>query len=154
MWSSFGGRALYLDTNIIVYAIEGKNPWSEILRELFHAVEARAIHTFTSELTVAEVLAKPFALGAIDLVATYEELLAPDSLVRVIPIDRPILRSAAKMGGRMRIKLADAIHVATALQCACEFILTNDEQFGQRIQAPLQWLSLSHVMASAKAVSE
>ena len=153
MWGSFEGRAFYLDTNIIVYAIEGKNPWSEMLRELFHAVDARAIHTFTSELTIAEVLAKPFELGAIDLVSTYEELLAPDSLIRVIPIDRPILRSAAELCGRTRIKLADAIHVATALQCACEFMLTNDEQFGQRIRTPLQWLSLSHVMASAKAES-
>jgi predicted nucleic acid-binding protein len=151
MWSGFEGRALYLDTNIIVYAIEGKNPWSDMLRRLFHAVDAHAIHTFTSELTIAEVLAKPFELGAIDLVATYDELLAPDSLVQVIPIDRPILRSAAELCGRMRIKLADAIHVATALQSACEFMLTNDEKFGQRIQAPLQWLSLSHVMASAKA---
>ena len=151
MWSSFEGRAFYLDTNIIIYAIEGKNPWSNMLRELFHAVDARAIHTFTSELTVAEVPAKPLELGAIDLVATYEELLAPDSLVRVIPINRPILRSAAELCGRMRIKLADAIHVATAQQSACEFLLTNDEQFGQRIQAPLQWLSLSQVMTSAKA---
>jgi predicted nucleic acid-binding protein len=114
MWSSFERRAFYLDTNIIVYAIEGKNPWSDILRELFHAVDERAIHTFTSELTIAEVLAKPLELGEIDLVATYEELLAPDSLVRVIPIDRPILRSAAELCGRTRIKLADAIHVATA----------------------------------------
>ena len=150
MWSSFEGRMLYLNTNIIVYAIEGKNQWSDLLRELLHAVDARAIHTFTSELTVAEVLAKPFELGAIDLVATYEELLAPDSLVRVIPIDRPILPSAAELCGRMRIKLADAIHVATALQSTCEFMVTNDEQFGRRIQTPLQWLSLSHVMTSAK----
>jgi predicted nucleic acid-binding protein len=151
MWSSFEGRAFYLDTNIIIYAIEGKNSWSDVLRELFRAVDERAIHTFTSELTVAEVLVKPFELGAIDLVATYEELLAPDSLIRVIPIDRPILRSAAELCGRMRLKLADAIHVATALQCACEFMLSNDEQFGQRMQAPIQWLSLSHVMDLAKA---
>jgi predicted nucleic acid-binding protein len=151
MWSGFEGRAFYLDTNIMVYAIEGKNPWSDILRELFHAVDARTIHAFTSELTVAEVLAKPLQLGVIDLVATYEELLAPDSLVRVIPIDRPILRSAAELCGRMRIKLADAIHVATALQCACEFILTNDEQFGQRVQSPLRWLSLSKMTTSPKA---
>jgi predicted nucleic acid-binding protein len=151
MWSRFEGRTFYLDTNVIIYAIERKSPWSDLLRELFGAIDERAIHTFTSELTVAEVLTKPFELGAIDLIATYEELLAPDSLVQVIPIDRPILRSAADLCGRMRIKLADAIHVATALRCACEFMLTNDEQFGQRMQAPLQWLSLSHVMALAKA---
>jgi uncharacterized protein len=151
MWGSFDGRTLYLDTNIVVYAIEGKNPWSDLLRELLLAIDARAIHTFTFELTIAEVLAKPLELGAIDLVATYEELLAPESLVRVIPIDRPILRSAAELCGGRRIKLADAIHVATAPQIGCEFMLTNDEQFGQRVQAPLQWLSLSHVMALAKA---
>jgi uncharacterized protein len=151
MWSSFTGQALYLDTNIIIYAIEGENPWTKLLRKLFRAIDERAIHTFTSELTLAEVLAKPLELGAIDLVATYEELLAPDSVVRVIPIDRPILRSAAELCGRLRIKLADAIHVATAMQCTCDFMLTNDEQFGQGIEAPLRWLSLSQVALPPKA---
>lgn len=150
MWSTFKGQALYLDTNIIIYAIAGQNQWSNALRQLFEAIDARAVHAFTSELTLAEVLTKPLELGATELVTTYEEFLAPDSLVRVIPIDRIILRSAAGISGKMRIKLADAIHVATATQSACDFVLTNDEQFGQRIPTPLQWLSLAQITVSTK----
>jgi predicted nucleic acid-binding protein len=58
MWGGFQGRALYLDTNAIIYAIEGDNPWSKLLRELFHAIDERAIHTFTSE---PQVTASPKA---------------------------------------------------------------------------------------------
>jgi predicted nucleic acid-binding protein len=150
MWGAFEGQALYLDTNVIIYAIEGQNQWSSLLQQLFEAIDTHAIYAFTSELTLAEVLTKPLELGASELVATYEELLAPESLVRVIPIDRPILRSAAELAGKMRIKLADAIHVATAKSAACDFVLTNDEQFGQRIPAPLQWLKLAQITAAPK----
>jgi uncharacterized protein len=150
MWDTFEGRALYLDTNAIIYAIEGENQWSSLLRLLFEAIDRRAIHAFTSELTLAEVLTKPLELGAIELVATYEELLSPYSLVSVIPIDRPILRSAAEFAAKLRIKLADAIHVATAMQAACNFVITNDEQLGQRLPTPLQWVSLAQVAASLK----
>jgi predicted nucleic acid-binding protein len=150
MWSPFKGLALYLDTNVIIYAVEGQNQWSDTLRQLFEEIDARAIHAFTSELTLAEVLTKPLELGATELIATYEEFLAPDSLVRVIPIDRIVLRLAAGISGKMRIKLADAIHLATATHSACDFMLTNDEQLGQRIPTPLQWLSLAQITTSPK----
>jgi predicted nucleic acid-binding protein len=125
MWSTLKERAIYLDTNVIIYAIEGENVWSNLLRDLFRAIDEHAIHAFTSELTLAEVLTKPFERGVSSLVAKYEELLAPDGPIGMVPVDRPILRSAAELRGPMRMKLADAIHVATALQCACDFVLTN-----------------------------
>jgi predicted nucleic acid-binding protein len=137
---------LYLDTNILVFAVEEGNPWTALLRELFAAIDERAIQTFTSELTVAEVLAKPLALGATDLIEKYEVLLSPASLIRVVPVDRTILRAAAELQGQLRIKLADAIHVATAKHSACDCLLTNDERLGTRLDGQIRWLSLKQVM--------
>jgi predicted nucleic acid-binding protein len=145
MWSSYTGDTLYLDTNVLIYAIEPGNPWPDLLRELLVAIDERAIHTFTSELTIAEVLTKPIAVGAKDLIDIYTQLLAPESAIRVMPVDRPILLSAAELRGQLGIKLMDAIHVATARACACDFFLTNDVDLGRKIDAQLRWLQLAQV---------
>lgn len=145
-WDAFTGDAFYLDTNTLIFAVEQGNPWTATLQELFAAIDARRIHALTSELTMAEVLAKPLALGAVDLIERYEALLAPDSLIRTVPVDRPVLRIAAELQGKLRIKLADAIHVATAKQCACDFVLTNDERLGNRLGTEIRWLSLAEAV--------
>ncbi len=88
MLSGLTGNRIYLDTNIIIFAIELGNPWSDVLRGLFEAIDERAVHAFTSELTLAEVLVKPISLGADDLIEKYQQVLAPDSIIRVVPIDR------------------------------------------------------------------
>jgi uncharacterized protein len=145
MWSSFAGDTLYLDTNILIFSVEQGNPWSEMLRELFEEIDGRVIHALTSELTIAEVLVKPIALGEDDLIETYNQLLAANSIIRTVPIDRPILGLAAELQSRLGIRLMDAIHVATAKVCACEFFLTNDEPLGRKIEPELRWIQLSEV---------
>ena len=144
-WSGFVGDTLYLDTNIFILAVERGNPWSKMLRELFEAIDQRAVDVFTSELTIAEVLAKPLSLGENDLANKYDKLLSANSIVKVFPIDRAILWSAAALQGRLAIKLMDAIHLATAKASACNFFLTCDQRLGAKIEEELRWLSLDKV---------
>ena len=144
-WSSFTGDTLYLDTNVLIFAVEQGNPWTELLRELFVAIDDRAIHAFTSELAIAEVLSKPLAVGASDLVDKYERLLSGDGVIKVVPIDRPILRLAAELQGEFSVKLLDALHLATARVHASDFFLSNDERLGRKLDKSPRWLSLSDV---------
>lgn len=146
MWSGFTGDCLYLDTNIIVYAVEEGNPWTSPLRSLFEAIDQRAIRAVTSELTLAEAIAKPLALGANDLVSKYEKLLAANGLITVVPIDRTMLRAAAEFQGRSGTKLLDAIHLATAKQLACDFILTNDKRLSRNVRDDFRWISLPEIV--------
>ena len=145
MWSSFIADTIYLDSNIIIYAIESGNRWFPLLRELFEEIDDRAIHAFTSELTLAEVLSKPFKASAHELIDKYEQVLAPDGLIKVIAIDRPILRTAAALQARLNVKLADAIHLATARSHDCDFFLTNDDRLGRKIAPEFRWLELSQI---------
>lgn len=145
MWEGFVGDTIYLDTNIIIYAVESGNRWSKVLHDLFEAIDDRAVHAFTSELTIAEVFAKPIAMGATDLIGRYEQVLAPDGLIRVTPIDRSILRIAATLQTRLGVKLADSIHLATAKSHSCNFFLSNDDRLGRKITGEFQWLELSEV---------
>jgi len=116
-----------------------------MLKQLFEAIDDRLIEASTSELTLAEALAKPLASGATELVATYESALAPDSAIRTVPIDRAVLRSAAALQGKLGIKLHDAIHVATAQASGCHRFMTNDSRLGRKLGADIAWLSLDDV---------
>jgi predicted nucleic acid-binding protein len=144
-WESFAGNALYLDSNIIIFSVEEGNPWSDQLRVLFRSIDQGALQAFTSELTIAEVLAKPMALGARDLIEKYDQLLATDSVVKVVPVDRTVLRAAAELRAQIGTKLLDAIHVATARLHACNLFLTQDQDLGRKIGTELRWLQLTDI---------
>jgi predicted nucleic acid-binding protein len=147
-WDAFTGDTIYLDTNILILAIERDNAWTDSLKELFESIDENAVHAFTSELTLAGVLAKPLGIGATDLVEKYEQLLSRDSVINVVPVDRAILGSAAELQGKLAIKLMDAIHVATAIASGCDFFLSCDARLGQRIGNNIRWLSLDDVADS------
>jgi predicted nucleic acid-binding protein len=142
MWPSLAGETIYLDTNVIIFAIEAGNPWTELLRGLFQAIDKRTVHALTSELTIAEVLTKPMALGAQDLIEKYDRLLSPSSSIAVVPIDRSILRTAADLRGRLGVKLMDAIHIGTAKACGCQSFLTHDASLGRKAESEIRWLDL------------
>ena len=55
-----GGRSVYLDSNVFIYAVEGMEPYQADLRNLFVQIASSKIIAVTSVLTLAEVLVKPF----------------------------------------------------------------------------------------------
>ena len=120
------GKTVYLDTNIFIYTVEGYAPEEAFLRELLAALEDGRFTAVTSELTLAEVLVKPFELGHEDVAAAYAELLVPSDRLAVLPVDRAILVEAARQRATLGMRMPDAIHVATALTGGCELFLTND----------------------------
>lgn len=53
------GDRIYLDTNIIIYALEGYSEYISSLEQLFTAIDEGKMGAVTSELTLAESLVKP-----------------------------------------------------------------------------------------------
>jgi predicted nucleic acid-binding protein len=68
----------------------------------------------------------PIALQDVEAIAYYMDFLADRSAFPVVPVDREILVLAAQLRAVPRIGLADAIHVATAIQKGCTFVVTDD----------------------------
>ena len=122
------GKTVYLDTNIFIYAVEGYEPEAAFLHGLLAALEEGRFTAVTSELSLAEVLVKPFELGREDAVASYTELLTPSVRLTVPPVGRAILVEAARQRAALGMPMPDAIHVATALAAGCELFLTNDRR--------------------------
>lgn len=126
------GKAVYLDTNVLVYAVEGFDEHEAFIDELFRSIDARQLDAVTSELTLAEVLVKPLEIGRQDVADLYTELVRNSDRLSVLPIDRPVLLSAAHYRAELGVKLPDAIHIATAVVAGCDVFLSND----QRIKMP------------------
>lgn len=145
-WREFAGKSLYLDANLFIYALEGVEPFAAPLKAPFIEMEAGSIHAVTSELTLAEVLARPFKLGAMDHVDEYKRIFAGGIAVTQVPVSRSLLVEAARLRGSNGLKLADAIHLATAISTKCSVIVSNDAGLTDRCGPAITGLHLSNVL--------
>jgi len=120
---------VYLDANVFVAAFEHVGAHSDHAWWILHAVEGGQIEAGTSEITLAEVLVKPFEGGATDLAKGYDKMMVSASNFEVLPIRRDILVSAAVLRARrISIRLPDAVHIATAQALSCGFFISNDRR--------------------------
>lgn len=145
MWSNYFGQSIYLDANVIIYSVEQGSQWSHAAQELLVALDRDVMKAVTSELSIAEVLPKPFQLGNPDYIERYDALLHPTSAIQTVPVSRDILIHSARLQARRGLKLFDAIHVATAEAARCDYFLTEDDRLGRALGDQLKWLRLSEV---------
>jgi predicted nucleic acid-binding protein len=123
------GSCLYLDTNIWIYALEGYADYISFLTDLFGQIDEGNLQAFTSALTLAEVLVKPFMDKNVERQQAYQRTLQNSAHLQIIPITRLILIQSAELrAAENYLKLPDAIHVATALAVHCDAFLTNDKR--------------------------
>jgi predicted nucleic acid-binding protein len=60
---------------------------------------------------------------------TYRSFLTSTATFVVPPVSRDILEESAQLRAITKLKLPDAIHLATALGHQCDSFLTNDDVF-------------------------
>lgn len=136
------GRRFYLDANFFIYVLEESEPWAEAARRILMALDRGECEAVTSEVSLAECLVKPLALGHTDIAEAYLEFLRGHPFLVVVPISREILIEAARLRALSRIKLPDAIHGATALQGGCASFLTNDDRLNIPGIRMIRWYEL------------
>lgn len=146
--STIFNGSVYLDTNIFIYLVEGFADYHDCLKQLFQTIDKGELPAYTSELTLAEVLVKPLLESNISLSSLYENLIQTGSFFQVLPINRSILISAARMRAQSssRIALPDAIHLATAGTAGCRSFLTNDGRLQRQDIIDLDVLLLDNLV--------
>jgi predicted nucleic acid-binding protein len=122
---SNGRHPVYLDTNIFIFALEAEPVFGPACSKLLHAVDTGEILAVTSELTLAEVLVKPLQAGNAELAKRFSSIVA-ESRLGLRPVSRSILYRSAEIRALHGGRLADAIHVATAVEAGCGFIVSED----------------------------
>ncbi len=117
-----------LDTQVFIYFIEEDQQYLPIVKPLFEAIDQDTLLGATSGLTLMEVLVVPYRIGNFSLADRYEALLTRSRGLRFIDIDRPLLRTAARVRAAFRLKPPDAIQVAAAMVTHCQAFVTNDRR--------------------------
>lgn len=126
------GDVIYLDSNVFIYATETNLPNTRGLARLFDSFLKGAYTAVTSELTLAEVLVKPLRDNNQRLITIYKEIISESGYIKVLPVGRPILeRSALMRSVNTRLRLPDAVHLASALLTKSAYVLTNDFRMAQ-----------------------
>ncbi|GGK39876.1 type II toxin-antitoxin system VapC family toxin [Salinarimonas ramus] len=135
------GTTAYLDANILIAFVERRH---ERLLGIVARARAGRISLVTSELTLAEVIVGPMRDGASELLSQYRELFSQPDLLDVAPVTRAVLERSGEIRAGDGVKLADAIHLATAEIAGCKVFLSSDRRI--RPRAPMIRIGIEAVV--------
>lgn len=119
------------DADVLIYAAVAGHPLGRRVKRLFEDAEAELVgHGAESStagigsvLLLPELLSKPLRDGAHDEVSALSVLL---SRLHLLPADRTTAEMAAGLGAEYRLRAADALHLATAVNNGADRFITNN----------------------------
>jgi predicted nucleic acid-binding protein len=120
------GKRVYFDTNVFIYLVEGYVDFETSLNEIRESILHQEAEIFTSELTLCEVLVLPFRSNNTEFVNIYRQFIEDSGAFNLIPTTRETYIRASLFRAQMRLKMADSIHVATAVECGSDIFVSND----------------------------
>jgi PIN domain len=127
------------DSDVLIYAAAPGHPLGERVAALFPAHPLGVpgpgpgpVAGVGSVLLLPEVLSKPLRDGDAEAVRSLSELLV---MIDLRPVDQLTAAKAALLGARYNLRLADAMHLATAISMRADrFITDNSKDFGPFIK--------------------
>jgi len=121
----------YLDTCIVIYAVEGQPPFRQRAQAYIAQLQAGGHRFAVSEFTRLECLVKPLSAADGALLLDYERFFLAAN-VTFVPLTAAVYVRAAHIRGNhayaggKRYSIQDALHLAAAVQAGCEAFVTND----------------------------
>ncbi|MBC7708849.1 MAG: PIN domain-containing protein [Rhizobacter sp.] len=115
-----------VDTAPWIYMLEDHPTFASKFAGLFEAAAAGEVELALSTIALAEVLTGPCKAGQTTLAKRFETAL---NTYRVVPVTAPIASLAAQLRAQYRLKLPDALQLATALEIGAAALVTHDRDF-------------------------
>ena len=122
------GAKIFVDSAPIIYLLEDHPALAAQFLGLFEAEAAGQIQIAISTLTIAEVLTGPYQHSEDAIARRYEKAL---HRYEVIAVTTDIAASASRLRARYKLKLPDAIQLATALEIGAYALVTHDRDFAK-----------------------
>jgi len=117
---------LLIDSAPIIYFLESHPKFGPRFAALFEAHAKGRFRFAVTTITVAEVLTGPFQAKAPALARRYLSTLGSWHTVN---LDMEIAEAAARLRAEFRLKLADAVQVASARAIGAAALVTHDRDF-------------------------
>ena len=122
------GATVLVDTAPWIYMLQDHAQLAPLFLGLFEAAEQGQIQLALSTVTLAEVLTGPYLAGQAALAKRFETNL---SAYLLLPLTPAIAGLAAQLRASYRLKLPDAIELATALDIGAAALVTHDRDFAR-----------------------
>jgi predicted nucleic acid-binding protein len=127
------GALVALDSAPIIYVLEG-HALAARFRPLFERQAAGTLLFSISTLTIAEVMSGPLRAGQDVQAKRYRALLES---WKVVELSADVAEDAARFRARLRLKLPDAIQVASAIAAGADALATHDRDFSRVKELPI-----------------
>jgi predicted nucleic acid-binding protein len=118
-----------LDTNILIYFLEGIEPQANKVEKLLESFMKAENEGIISTISVAEILTGFYTAGDTNKAVKVKELLNDLTLnsFKIVPVTFEIADLAANLRAKRGGKLPDALIVATALDQAVNLVYSQDK---------------------------
>ncbi len=120
------GHKVYLDTNVFIYFLDRNPDYFRLVAPIIEAVESGLIIGCTGDVSIAEILVKPYQSGNLELVASIKAFFRMENFLSISSHDAETFDLAAQLRAKYNQKFIDALHYATAIRAGCTFFITND----------------------------
>jgi len=121
-------QSVGLDTSVFIYHLESNPLYLPMTTELLGMVRDGEVVAVTSTITLMEIGVRPLRLGRADIADEYELLISRFPNLRVYEVSIPVARIAAELRAKYRLRLGDALQVATALHFEATLFVSNDDK--------------------------
>jgi predicted nucleic acid-binding protein len=145
------GVLVAVDTAPWTYAFEAHPVYAPILQPLIDERFATGSNRAgASVLVLAEIMVQPLSRGRHDLAAAYRQFFRDPVRVAAWGCNESISELAAGLRARHRLKIIDALHVASAIYNSAAVFLSNDS--GLRRVTEIQILILDDFLPAPTAL--
>jgi predicted nucleic acid-binding protein len=124
------GATVVVDSAPIIYFLEDHPTLGARFAALFERVAQGELSIVTSAISLAEVLAGPLSAGNEVLAEQYRVALTEGAGWSVHPVTASLAVVAARFRAKHRLKLPDAIQLATVVDVGAYALVTHDRDFG------------------------
>lgn len=122
------GALVLVDSAPIIYFLERHPVHGPRFQPIFDRHDAGDVSFAVTTMTMAEVLAGPFGAGEEALAKRYRAAMES---WQVVNLTAEIAESAARFRARLKLKLPDAIQVASAIAVNADALVTHDRDFSK-----------------------
>jgi len=125
---------------VFIYLLEQNSKYIDLAALVLGAIESGKVKGVTSTITIAEILTAPAQISDTQAMLDYELFLTNFPNLTIYTLDESMARLIAKIRASTRLKLPDAIQIATAIHADADVIVSNDKKWKNRFTTPKLFL--------------
>lgn len=124
-------KTVAFDSMCFIYHFEANPKYGPLVQKIFSLVATSRLSAFTSVISVAETLSESILPNKPEARVYYKERFLEMKNLKLVDVNLDIAEQAAVIRSNYKLKLGDAIQLATALKANAQIFITNDKQFRQ-----------------------